>query len=65
MPKRITITYECDHPGDKLRPVEEKFWDTAPSYDRVCYCLRNNEKAGALPTKMKIAKIEVVDSKPE
>lgn len=65
MPKRITITYECDHPGEKLPPVVEKTWDTAPDYDRVCFCMRDNEKGKPLPTKMKITNVEVTDSKPE
>ena len=65
MPKRITITYTCDHAGERIPDVVEKSWDSAPQVDRACYCLRDNEKGCQKPTKMKILSVEVIDSKPE
>ena len=65
MPKRITITYACDHAGDKIPNVVEKYWESAPDIDRMCFCLRDNEKGRQMPTKMKILSVDVIDSKPE
>lgn len=64
MPKRITITYTCDHGGEKLPAVTEKFWDTCPDYNRVCWCMTDREKNKPMPTPMKYT-CEITDSKPE
>ena len=65
MPKRITITYRCDHAGDKLPDVVLKYWDTAPESDRYCFCMRDDEKGKPKPTLMKIVSVDVLDSQPE
>ncbi len=65
MAKRITITYKCDHSGQRLADVVKKHWDTYPAADRYCLCMRDNEKGKPMPTKMKVVSVDVVDIAPE
>ena len=54
MPKRIIVTYSCDHDGKKLPPRSDKYWDIMPRHhEKVCYCR-------PIPTLMK-STIEVKD----
>jgi hypothetical protein len=65
MANRITVVYTCNHAGRKLAPVEVKYWDTTPKdLERCCWCMRDGEKGGQLPTPM-IPRVVVAETKPE
>lgn len=64
MQKRITITYTCNHLGNHLDPVIEKFWDSSLPPARVCWCVNDPEKMKPTATPMRYM-VEILESKSE